>query len=108
MRPLPPIPRWVALEHEVVKYLPLKKYMDGVLMQRLHGNLHRLSKELEQTSELLRNRHPFVFGSEFTPKRNNKTSGYIEGCTFTKLKELNPTSRDHISWILQTFHGWKC
>ena len=46
-------------------------------------------------------------GSEFTPKRNNKTSGYIEGASFTRLKELNPTSRDHISWILQTYYGWK-
>jgi DNA polymerase I-like protein with 3'-5' exonuclease and polymerase domains len=30
----------------------------------------------------------------------------VEGASFTKLKELNPTSRDHIAWILQTFHGW--
>ena len=108
MRPLPPIPQWVALEHEVAQILTTQEIhgwrFDAEAAWKLASSLR---KELEQTSELLRNRHPFVFGSEFTPKRNNKTSGYIEGCTFTKLKELNPTSRDHISWILQTFHGWK-
>ena len=108
MRPLPPLPQWVALEHEVAQILTTQEIhgwrFDAEAAWKLASSLR---KELEQTSELLRNRHPFVFGSEFTPKRNNKTSGYIEGCTFTKLKELNPTSRDHISWILQTFHGWK-
>ena len=64
-------------------------------------------KELEETEEDLRRRHPFVKGSEKTPKRNNKTQGYIEGATFTRLKELNCSSRDHIAWILTTFYGWK-
>ena len=107
MRSLPPLPDWVALEHDVATILT---------KQELHGwrfdvdaawqLASSLRSELEKTCQLLRNKHPFVKGSEFTPKRNNKTSGYVEGCTFTKLKELNPTSRDHISWILQTFHGW--
>jgi DNA polymerase I-like protein with 3'-5' exonuclease and polymerase domains len=107
MRSLPPLPDWVALEHDVATLLT---------KQELHGwrfdvdaawkLASSLRSELEKTCQLLRDKHPFVKGSEFTPKRNNKTSGYVEGCTFTKLKELNPTSRDHISWILQTFHGW--
>ena len=107
MRSLPPLPDWVALEHDVATILT---------KQELHGwrfdvdaawqLASSLRSELEKTCQLLRDKHPFVKGSEFTPKRNNKTSGYVEGCTFTKLKELNPTSRDHISWILQTFHGW--
>ena len=62
--------------------------------------------ELRETEELLRNRHPFVRGSEFTPKRDNRTQGYVKGASFTRLKELNTSSRDHISWILQQFYGW--
>ena len=108
MRSLPPLPDWVALEHDVAQLLAEQErhgwHFDTKAAWQLASTLRG---ELEQTCELLRNRHPFVKGSEFTPKRNNKTSGYVEGCTFTKLKELNPTSRDHISWILQTFHGWK-
>ena len=107
MRSLPPIPDWVALEHRVAQILTQQElhgwYFDDTAAWKLSSALR---KELEETCQLLRNRHPYVFGSEFTPKRNNKSSGYVEGCTFTKLKELNPTSRDHISWILQTFHGW--
>jgi DNA polymerase I-like protein with 3'-5' exonuclease and polymerase domains len=108
MRSLPPIPDWVALEHDVSQILTQQElhgwYFDTKAAWQLASTLRG---ELEETCELLRNRHPFVKGSEFTPKRNNKTSGYVEGCSFTKLKELNPTSRDHISWILQEFYGWK-
>lgn len=108
MRSLPPIPEWVALEHQVAQVLTKQElhgwHFDSEAAWKLASSLRT---ELEETYQLLRDRHPYVFGSEFTPKRNNKTSGYVEGCSLTKLKELNPTSRDHISWILQTFHGWK-
>ncbi|BAQ93990.1 DNA polymerase I - 3'-5' exonuclease and polymerase domains (PolA) [uncultured phage_MedDCM-OCT-S45-C4] len=108
MRSLPPIPEWVALEHQVAQVLTQQELhgwnFDSEAAWKLASSLRT---ELEETYQLLRDKHPYVFGSEFTPKRNNKTSGYVEGCPFTKLKELNPTSRDHISWILQTFHGWK-
>ncbi len=108
MRSLPPIPEWVALEHQVAQVLTQQELhgwnFDSEAAWKLASSLRT---ELEETYQLLRDKHPYVFGSEFTPKRNNKTSGYVEGCPFTKLKELNPISRDHISWILQTFHGWK-
>ena len=108
MRPLPQIPEWVLLEHDVAKILTQQELHGWYFDERAAWKLaSSLRTKLEHTCKLLRDRHPYVFGSEFTPKRNNKTSGYIEGCSFTKLKELNPTSRDHISWILQTFHGWK-
>ena len=66
-----------------------------------------LQKELEETKKVLQKRHPFVQGTTFNPKRNNKTQGYFLGCESTRLKELNPTSRDHIAWILETHYGWK-
>ena len=107
MRPLPQLPEWVLLEHEVAKILTQQEihgwYFDTIAAWKLASSLR---KELEQTIAVLRHRHPFVAGPEFTPKRNNGPAGYVKDATFTRLKETNPTSRDHISWILQTFHGW--
>ena len=101
MRPLPQIPEWVRLEHEVAQILTQQElhgwYFDQHAAWKLASTLR---KELEKTLELLRNQHPFVAGAEFTPKRNNGPAGYVEGATFTRLKETNPTSRDHIAWIL--------
>tara|TARA_A100001201_G_scaffold143514_1_gene145502 strand:- start:1927 stop:3195 length:1269 start_codon:yes stop_codon:yes gene_type:complete len=108
MRALPPIPSWVALEQETAFILQQQEEHGWYFDERAAWELTQtLTRELDETYQLLRDRHPFVFGSEFTPKRNNKTQGYIEGCTFTRLKEFNPTSRDHIAWILKTFYGWK-
>ena len=108
MRPLPPLPDWLTLEHQVAHILTEQEnhgwFFDEPAARELESALRR---EYEETSELLRNRHPFVSGPLFTPKRNNRTKGYVAGATFTKLKDLNPTSRDHISCILTTHYGWK-
>jgi DNA polymerase I-like protein with 3'-5' exonuclease and polymerase domains len=107
METLPTIPKWVEVEHQVATLLTKQElhgwYFDERAAQQLTSTLQ---KELEEAKQTIRERHPFVKGDEKTPKRNNKTQGYVEGATFTRLKETNPTSRDHISWILQTFHGW--
>jgi DNA polymerase I-like protein with 3'-5' exonuclease and polymerase domains len=101
------LPEWVALEHKVAQILTQQEihgwYFDERSARELESTLRR---EYEETTQLLRNRYPFVKGSEFTPKRTNARTGYVEGATLTKLKEFNPTSRDHISWILQTHYGW--
>ena len=108
MRPLPPLPDWLRLEHQVAEILTEQEnhgwFFDEPAARELESALRR---EYEETCALLCNRHPFVAGSLFTPKRNNRTKGYVAGATFTKLKDLNPTSRDHISWILTTHYGWK-
>ena len=67
----------------------------------------KLRQELEQLSDEMRSTFLFVDGGEFTPKRPNKTKGYVEGCTFSRLKEFNPTSRNHIAWAFEQFRGWK-
>ncbi len=107
MRPLPPIPEWLTLEHQVSQILTQQEihgwYFDEQAARELEQTLRR---EYESTSELLQQRHAYVRGSEFCPKRTNKRTGYVEGARFTRLKELNPTSRDHIAWILQTHYGW--
>jgi len=107
MRTLPQIPDWVKLEHQVAHILTQQEihgwYFDERAARELESSLR---SEYEKTTRLLRNRHPFVEGSVFTPKRDNRSRGYVADATFTKLKELNPTSRDHIAWILQTHYGW--
>ena len=107
MQALPPLPDWCSLEHEVAKILLQQEihgwYFDEKAARELESTLRR---ELEETTQLLRDRHPFVKGHEFTPRRDNKTSGYIKNATFTRLKDFNPTSRDHIAWILKTHYGW--
>ena len=108
MRPLPPLPDWLRLEHQVAEILTEQEnhgwFFDEQAARELESALRR---EYEETCALLCDRHPFVAGPLFTPKRNNRTKGYVAGATFTKLKDLNPTSRDHISWILTTHYGWK-
>ena len=108
MQPFHPLPDWVALEHSVAQILTEQElhgwYFDERSAWKLESSLR---KELEETTQVLRDRHPFVAGSIFTPKRNNRTQGYVAGAESIRLKELNPTSRDHIAWILQTHYGWK-
>ena len=107
MESFPQIPEWVTLEHQVAQILTQQEqhgwYFDEQAARELESSLR---KEYEDTCKVLRNRYPYVKGTEFTPKRSNKRTGYVEGATLTKLKDFNPTSRDHISWILQTHYGW--
>ncbi len=107
MASLPTVPEWVALEHQTQQILTEQEIHGWAFDENAAWELaSTLTRELRETEELLRNRHPFVRGSEFTPKRDNRTQGYVKGAPFTRLKELNTSSRDHISWILQQFYGW--
>ena len=107
MESFPTIPEWITLEHQVAQILTQQEIHGWYFNEQAARELEStLRNEYEKTCKLLRNRHPFVEGSQFTPKRNNSRQGYVEGCTLTKLKDFNPASRDHISWILQTHYGW--
>jgi DNA polymerase I-like protein with 3'-5' exonuclease and polymerase domains len=57
---------------------------------------------MEELTQVLRRQFPLIGGALFTPKRDNSTQGYKAGAEFQRLKEFNPTSRDHIAWILTT------
>lgn len=48
-------------------------------------------------------------GKKFTPKRDNKKSGYTAGSPLSKVKliDFNPGSRYHIGNRLQRVYGWK-
>jgi len=103
MRPLSPLPDWCALEHRVQDILTKQEihgwYFDEQKAQQLESSLRR---EMEETQAILCGQFPFVAGPLFTPKRDNSTQGYKAGCEIQRIKEFNPTSRDHIAWILTT------
>ena len=107
MGTLPTIPEWVQMEHQVAQILTQQElhgwYFDEQKARELESTLRR---ELEDTTRLLREQFPYVAGALFTPKRDNRTQGYVDGAQLQRLKEFNPTSRDHIAWILQTHYGW--
>jgi DNA polymerase I len=66
-----------------------------------------LRSESEQLASELRDAFPYVAGKQMTPKRNNSTMGYIQNAPFTKLADFNPTSRDHVAWVFQTWRDWQ-
>ena len=102
MRPLPQIPDWVLLEHQVAQILTDQEihgwYFDESKGQQLESHLRR---EMEEVTGLLREQFPLIGGKMFTPKRDNASQGYKAGAELQRLVEFNPTSRDHIAWILK-------
>ena len=107
METLPTLPDWLSLEHQTQQILTQQEIHGWRFNEQSAWELaSSITEELRKTEESLRRKHPYVAGAEFTPKRDNRTSGYVKGAPFTKLKDLNPTSRDHQSWILQTYYGW--
>ena len=77
-------------------------YFDVEAAERVRNELSAEMQELE--AEIIK-RFPYVPGKVFSPKRQNKSKGYVAGAPFTKLLDFNPTSRLNIVWALQTFRG---
>ena len=107
MPPFPTLPDWVELEHQVAHILQQQEEHGWYFNESSARELEQtLRGELEEATNILRRKYAFVAGAVFTPKRNNRTQGYVQGSSFTKLKQLNPTSRDQIAWILKTHENW--
>ena len=70
--------------------------------ERVRGELQN---EVETIQQAIQSRYIYVPGKVYTPKRANKTKGYVAGAPMTKLLDFNPTSRQHIAWALQNFRG---
>ena len=102
------VPGYIELEHEVAQLLQDQEEY-GMCFDEKSAEQLTLSL-LSETTKLKKeivDTYPYVPGGEFTPKRDNQTQGYVAGATMTRLKETNPTSRDHIQWILTTYNNWK-
>ena len=70
--------------------------------ERVRSELHNEALDIENK---IKARYLYVPGKVYTPKRANKTKGYIAGAPMTKLLDFNPTSRQHIAWALQHHRG---
>ena len=108
MEAFPTLPEWITLEHQVATILTTQEhhgwYFDEQSARELESTLRN---ELESTQAKLRADFPYVAGAVFTPKRDNQRTGYVKGVSFTRLKDFNPQSRDHIAWILSTHCDWQ-
>lgn len=108
MASFPTIPDYIKLELDVATILTKQElhgwYFDEDAARQLASSLY---SELDDLKSVLRKRYPYIAGREFTPKRVNRSLGYVEGAPCTKLVEFSPTSRDHIAWIMTNIHGWE-
>ena len=101
MRALPPLNDSCRLEHRVSEILTEQEIHGWTFNEQKGFQLEsHLRREMEELTELLRKEWTLIGGALFTPKRDNSTQGYRAGAEFQRLKEFNPTSRDHIAWIL--------
>jgi DNA polymerase I len=98
----------IRLEHDLATIMAKQEVsgwpFDVVAAQKLEATLRT---EMDRLADQMREAFPYVDGGQMTPKRPNQTRGYIKDASFTKLKEFNPTSRDHIGWAFMTWRGWK-
>ena len=108
METFPKIPEPVILEHQIAEMMQDQKRtgwpLDVPKAQILENKLLTRLEELRATTQKL---CTFVPGNKFTPRRDNKKQGYIAGAEMQRLKEFNPSSREHIAWWFKTFQGWE-
>ena len=108
MDTFPKINEAVTLEHEIALMMSQQKVtgwpFDVKKAQILENTLlNRLQELRDQSIKLCW----CVPGNLFTPRRDNKKQGYIAGAEMQRLKEFNPSSREHIAWWFKTFQKWK-
>ena len=108
MGTFPKIPEPVILEHHIAEMMQDQKRtgwpFDVRKGQELENTLLNRLQELRDQSEKL---CTFVPGNIFIPKRDNKKQGYYKDCQMQRLKDFNPSSREHIAWWFKTFQDWK-
>jgi hypothetical protein len=106
-------PEALALEHRV-QWIVQRQVRHGFHFFEdkaidLYGTLTARRSELART---LKDTVPGAYwqdGKVFTPKRDSKAHGYVEGAPLSKIKweAFNPTSRCHIVRFLTKTYGWQ-
>jgi DNA polymerase I-like protein with 3'-5' exonuclease and polymerase domains len=100
--------RAVAMEHDCARIMAIQERYGWPFDVKAGEQLESvLRSESEQLAAELRYAFPYVAGKQFTPKRDNVGLGYRKGLPFTRLVDFNPTSRDHIAWVFQTWRNWQ-
>jgi len=104
--------RAVDLEHKV-QWIVQRQVRFGIAFDEaaavdLYGTLTGRRAEVERE---LKATIPGSFwaGKLFTPKRHNKTLGYVGGAPLTPIewKDFNPSSRPHVARFLTRRYGWQ-
>jgi DNA polymerase I-like protein with 3'-5' exonuclease and polymerase domains len=108
MESLPKIPEAVLLEHRIAELMAAQEAVgwpfDIRAAQELENTLLNRVEALRAKAQSL---CWCVPGNLFTPKRDNKTQGYVAGAEMQRLKEFNPSSREHIAWYFKEFQKWE-
>ncbi|HCE86015.1 MAG TPA: hypothetical protein DEO99_07650 [Bacteroidetes bacterium] len=107
MDTFPKIPQSIVLEHQIAELMATQKAtgwpFDINKAQELENQLLTRLENLRRKAE---NICHYVPHNLFTPKRDNKKQGYIAGAEMQRLKDFNPSSREHIAWWFKTFQDW--
>lgn len=107
MESLPKIPEGVLLEHRIAELMSLQEAVGWPFdIQKAQELENTLLSRLESLREAAQRLCWAVPGNQFTPKRDNKTQGYVAGAPMTRVKEFNPSSREHIAHYFRWFHNW--
>ena len=108
METFPEIPEAVQLEHSVAELMAAQEAVGWPFNVRKAQELENtLLTSLESLRECAGGLCYAVPGNLFTPKRDNKTQGYVLGAEMQRLKDFNPSSRDHIAWYFKEFQKWE-
>jgi DNA polymerase I-like protein with 3'-5' exonuclease and polymerase domains len=103
----PTLPDYLSLEMQVQEILTRQEIHGWAFDEAAAHELEsKLRLELEELTAKARAWHPLIAGALFTPKRGNKTKGYVAGAEFQRLIEFNPGSREHIAQVME-LRGWK-
>ena len=100
----------IALEHKVAKIIQ-RQHQKGFLIDVVGAHMlqAKFQEDMNNLQLIVRKTFPpLKVETEFIPKSNNKTRGYVKGVPFTKVKykEFNLGSRQQIAERLVLL-GWK-
>jgi len=102
----------LEIEHRVYEIL-CRQMRHGIVfnVEAAQSLYIELNDKREKLREEIQDSFPPFFtrnGKLFTPKRDNKKTGYVAGATHQKIKfvEFNPSSSVHISRMLMQKYNW--
>ena len=121
MESFPTIPESVILEHDVAKLMSQQQTVGWPFnvrkAQELENTLLNRFQELRAQAERVcaftakmcwteKYGKREWLSTEWSPKRDNKTLGYVKDAPMCRVYDFNPSSRDHVAWLLKR-DGWK-
>ena len=97
----------IVLEHDTAQLMAQQKTTGWPFnVEKAQELENALLTRLEQLRKQAETVCHYVPHNLFTPKRDNKKQGYFAGAEMQRLKDFNPSSREHIAWWFKTFQGW--